>query len=246
MQLAEHLKIIISGVTDANGDIVSWRHLGTAFNIGNGGLIATCSHIIRAKNDNETLFALDATNQRRYVPLEEIVCHPNYDFAVARIDGPGLHFPLIYSGENLYLGDDVLAFSYFNAGTAPPEHLPNFQGRLFKGHIASIFHQELRGVSPRTCEISFPSIAGFSGTPLLHPKDCVIGMLHGNSESTIEMYKYEEFSDPSTKLSESIHRLVEFGLAHTAMDIRRFLAEMGINDIPPGPSQQALYTQFFP
>ena len=242
MKLADHLKIIIAAELDDSKQIVRWRHLGTAFHIGGGGMIATCSHIIKSKNDNEELFALTATDQRTLAPLEEIICHPKYDFAVAKIDGPGLPFPLIYSGERLYVGDELWAFSYFNAGSSPPGYAPNFQGRLFKGYIASLFHQERQGVSPSTCEISFPSIAGFSGAPLLHPRDCILGMLYGNSESTIELYRYEEVINQSNKRAESIHRLVEFGLAHSAMDIRRFLREMGIHNVPDGPSEAALNT----
>lgn len=245
MQLADHLKIIIAAELSSSKQIIRWRHIGTAFHIGGGGMIATCSHIIKSKNDNEQLFALTATDQRTLAPLEEIIFHPKYDFAVAKIDCPPLQFPTIYSGERLYVGDDVLAFSYFNAGSPPPGYAPNFQGRLFKGHISSLFHQEREGVSPSTCEISFPSIAGFSGAPLLHGRDCILGMLYGNSESTIELYRYEEVTDEITRRAESIHRLVEFGLVHSAMDIRRFLKEMGVKNITDGPTEAMLTNQPF-
>jgi len=71
-------------------------------------------------------------------------------------------------------------------------------------------------------------------------------MLYGNSESTIELYRYEEISDPASKRTESIHRLVEFGLAHSAMDIRRFLKEMNINNIQDGPTEAMLNSHPFP
>lgn len=208
-------------------------------------MITTCSHIIKSKNANEELFSLTATDQRNVAPLEEIICHSKYDFAVAKIDGPGLRFPSIYSGERLYMGDELWAFSYFNAGSSPAGYAPNFQGRLFKGHIASFFRQERQGVFPGTYEISFPSNVGVSGSPLLHPRDCILGMLYGNSESTIELYRYEEFINQASKRAESIYRLVEFGLAHSAMDIRRFLKDMGIQKVPDGPSEAALNTRPF-
>lgn len=241
MKLATHLVVLLAAVLAQNKKIMSWRHIGTGFHIGSNGTIATCSHIIGSRKENEVLLALEASEQNLVFPLYDIKCHPSYDFAIAKIENPNpIQFPTIYSGETLYVGDDVLAFSYFGVGGGGPGSVPNLQGRLFKGHIVSIHPREIHQVSPTTCELSFPSISGFSGAPLLHERDCILGMLHGNLESSIEVYKYEEVVAPSSKHAESIHRVIELGLAHTAMDIRGFLKDLGVTDIPDGPSEAQL------
>ena len=245
MKLATHLLVILAAKLDGNNKVVAWRHLGTGFHIGCSGTIATCRHIVQSCGEGEVLLALEGSIKKAFFPLYDIQSHPKYDFAIAKIDRPDtVEFPLIYSGENLYVGDDLLAFSYFGIGGGGALQPPDLQGRLFKGHIVSIHQREIPGVSPTTCELSFPSISGFSGAPLLHEKDCILGMLHGNLESSIEVYRYEEVVSPSIKNAESIHRVLELGLAHTAMDIRRFLNDLGVEGVPDGPNDNQLNTVF--
>jgi len=244
MKLATHILVLMAAKKDSNHAWKAWRHVGIGFHIGCGGMIATCRHVVNSITGDECLVACEVTSSRLVLPVHDVRCHEVYDFAIGKVNRPSpVAFPTIYSGNNLYVGDDVMAFGYFCTGKVAGSDSLNLVGRLFKGHIVRIDGTVIPNISLSTCELSFPSITGFSGTPLLHEKDCILGMLHGNHESSIQVHQYQEFVTPTEKHAESIHRVIELGLAHTAMDIRKFLLDLGVDNIPPGPSDAQLNTK---
>ena len=101
--------------------------------------------------------------------------------------------------------------------------------RFMKGHIVRVGENSPVEHAKSICEVSFPSLAGFSGTPILSDgeQQYVAGMLYGNYESSIQLFKITGINDSGNKCNEEIHRVYEFGLAHTPSDIRQFLSDLG-------------------
>lgn len=240
MKLDTHLVVFVAATKADENRWKSWRHLGTGFHIGDAGSVATCKHIVNSLLDGESLFAFAVTGSQLVMPVYDIRCHPKYDFAVVRVDRPDpVAFSIIYSGTRLYIGDDVIAYGYFGV---PGSHdcIPKLVGRCFKGHVVRIDSTIIPNIAASTCEISFPSISGFSESPILHKRDCVLGMFHGNHESSIQVYQYEEVLSTKEKHVESVRRVIELGLAHTAMGIRAYLKDLGVTNIPVGPTDAQL------
>jgi len=162
--------------------------------------------------------------------LESIVEHPSYDFAVGAVARRDYQALPIHAAPEIHIGTDVVAFGMTSSGLVDGRH--TIMPRLFKGHLVRTHPAPSLPGSRSTCEISFPSHNGFSGTPLvLEGRGAVAGMLYGNHESTITLHKLSEFEENGRQFSEEIHRVVELGAAHTCVDIRACLADLGIKRV---------------
>jgi hypothetical protein len=200
------------------------RYAGTAFYLTSNGLIATCKHIIEGVKEDEILIVKELTFDS-FLEVTNIQSHPKYDFAVGKIGVSGNNFfqPI---KDSLSLGDDVNAFG-FNFD-ARQNNIVTIKPRLMKGYVTSMSSSSPSDIQNRsTVEISFPSLSGFSGAPILsHPNGCLAGMLFSNFESTIEVFSYSEVIDKQNNFTEKIYRVVEHGLAHSIDDIRQFLSDL--------------------
>lgn len=208
----------------SSGQLV--RYAGVSFFLRDDGLLATCKHIIESCAAHETLFAMDLATGG-FLPLANIKVHQRYDFAIAEIHlgRPHSYFPF-HSGE-VALGTDVQALGFINGGRKEKDVI--IEPRLFKGYIARSSPTPSTAARS-TLELSFPSLKGFSGAPVTcAPNDELIGMLFSNHESTIELFQHSEVAENQQTFRESIHRIVESGLAHSATDIRTFLADLGVS-----------------
>lgn len=202
------------------------RFLGMAFNIDKSGGIATCAHLFSELDDSKTVIAVQM-NDNKFFPVEDVKCHAQYDFAIAKIKRPvEIVLPLM-PGESCHAGVDVVAYGV-NSNGVKGEQL-DLCPRFMKGHIVRIGENSAVKHAKSVCEISFPSLAGFSGTPILSDgvQQYVAGMLYGNYESSIELYRVTEIEDGGDRYNEQIHRVYEFGLAHTSLDIQQFLNDLG-------------------
>lgn len=56
-------------------------------------------------------------------------------------------------------------------------------------------------------------------------------MVHGNYESTIQTYAHKSYSENGKEYVETMHRILELGLAHSALDIRHFLKDLNVPDV---------------
>jgi|GEM_PF-968767 len=207
------------------------RYLGVAYHFNDIGNIATCSHVVNALQEGETLLAIEMHGECLAYEVKDIKCHPKYDFAVGWVGRKNYEVIPLHGKKELYIGDDIMAYGFTNGGL--------FDGRLstvprlFKGHIVRTHESPILPDARSTCEISFPALKGFSGTPLLfsRPKTSMAGMVFSNYESTIELYQYTEIEEESEKYSEKIHKVIELGIAHSAYDIRVFLKDLGISRV---------------
>ncbi len=175
------------------------------------------------------------------VPIDDLRCHSKYDFAVGHVDRRDYRPAAISDQQEIFIGTDVMAYGFTIAGLVK-ERLATTP-RLFKGHIVRTYPEPDLAGARSTCEVSFPSLNGFSGTPLwLNARHtCVVGMLYGNLESTITLHKHTSVEDSGEKFSEEIHRVVELGAAHTAPDIRALLSDLGVTRIALASPLKANY-----
>ena len=202
------------------------RFLGMAFNINKSGAIATCAHLFSELDKSKTVIAIQM-NDYNFFLVEEIKCHEKYDFAIAKVKRP-VEIVLPLMPTDVYVaGIDVVAYGVNSDGLKGQQL--DLCPRFMKGHIVRIGENSPLEHAKSICEVSFPSLAGFSGTPILSDgaQQYVVGMLYGNYESSIQLHNIMEIDDSGNKYSEQIHRVYEFGLAHTPSDIQQFLSDLG-------------------
>ncbi len=207
------------------GDIE--RFAGSAFYINSHGTIATCSHIVESLQEDEFLIAKELRTGT-FLEIKNICRHEKYDFAVGQVDvSNNLFFKPVM--DELLIGDDVGAVGFTVYGKIGKD--VRVDTRMLRGYISRISNQcqgNMRGKS--TFEVSFPSLTGFSGTPITtHNGSFLAGMLYNNVESSIEVFSFSEVNENGEKYSEKIHRIIEFGAAHSINDIKSFLADLKIN-----------------
>ena len=77
--------------------------------------------------------------------------------------------------------------------------------------------------------VNFPILQGLSGGPLLtyHNGIKIAGMVYGNIESRITLHEIENYEDERKQYCETVHRVVELGVAHTEHGLSRAAAAAG-------------------
>ena len=112
--------------------------------------------------------------------------------------------------------------------------------RLFQGHIVMVNGPPLQNTALSRCELSFPVLSGFSGAPLYGNVPIapfqqdnwrIMGMVYGNFESTILTYADKSYSEDGSEYKESMYRILELGLAHSAKDLLILLKNLDVPDI---------------
>jgi len=224
MKMGEYLlPLVIFKKVGREGKPKVDRYAGVTFYLDQNGLIATCGHIIDALGEDELLFVKEPITGN-FLEVTNIRRHKTKDFAIANIETQNNKSLEQYEGEILP-GLDVRTWGYTSAGMFGDNI--HVEGRLFKGHIVRTSGESQLPFANSTCELSFPSLSGFSGAPLLSEGNSkLVGMLFNNSESTIQVYSYVQIDDGEKILKESIHKIVELGLAHTIDDINLFIKEI--------------------
>jgi len=210
------------------GEIVETpKFLGMSFNINRNGAIATCAHLFSDLDSNKTVIGIQMSDYQ-FFQVDNIQCHEKYDFAIASVNKSNSVVLNLVDQSRFNPGLDIVAYGVNSNGRVGQKL--DLCPRLMKGHIVRVGIQPVVPHAKSICEISFPSLAGFSGTPILSNEadtQQVAGMLYGNYESSIELFKVTEIDESGSSYNEQIHRVFEFGLAHTPDDIRQFLSDLG-------------------
>ncbi len=201
------------------------NYLGMAFFIHENGSIATCSHVIQAAKDSNNIVGI-MMGTHEIVTLNNIQCHETYDFAIARSSATNVICLPLVTDQEFVPGRDVMAMGITNDGIK--DGITQSCCRLKKGYIVRTHGETTLKHMRYLHEISFPSLSGYSGTPLLMgaPASHIIGILHSNNESTIELDNFSEINNKGQEFSQEIHRIVEYGLVHSPADIRQFLLDL--------------------
>ena len=213
-------KRIVDGIVNHHID----RYAGTGFFLDKNGKFASCRHIFEMVQKDEVLLGKSLVNNN-ISEIKDICIHPEYDFLTG----------LFESQENISLfpatvseivnGRDVMALGMnFKSREG---NIVTTTARLLKGHIVSIYDDSDHPMAKSALEVSFPSLNGFSGSALVDPATLELaGMMFSNQESSIQVHAFHEVNEDGFQSTESINRIVEFGLAHPVSDILQFINEV--------------------
>ena len=135
------------------------------------------------------------------------------------------------------LGTDVMAFGYAHEPNGPDQL--TFNRRVLKGYVAGL----PRPPHPDAFELSFPSLFGMSGSPLIlyggegeaEKRPAIAGVMFGNREARISRHSViiskEEALGRCETVEERIARILELGLAYKAAVLVAMVREV----TDPGP-----------
>jgi hypothetical protein len=100
------------------------------------------------------------------------------------------------------------------------------------GNIVNIFNPE-SSVGFPSITLPFPIIEGMSGSPILTYCNGtkIVGLARGNRNSRILASEIIDFQQGHEHFKETIHRVVEYGLAHHAATIVSCLEAMDVTTI---------------
>ncbi|WP_160062093.1 S1 family peptidase [Psychromonas sp. L1A2] len=200
------------------------RYAGVAFYVGDKGKVVTCRHIIQMVQDDEVLVGKCLVSNQ-ILPISNIKEHPKFDFAMGVF--PTTHKYSTFPIENveLSLGQDVRVFGFNNIGKVGEN--VEVKARLLKGYIVSISDKSDHPEAKSITELSFPSLKGFSGSPLVSTQTGqLVGMMFSNLESSIEVHSFMDVEENGDSFKEGIYRIIELGLAHPVKDIIEFMSEL--------------------
>ncbi|KAB7664143.1 S1 family peptidase [Plesiomonas shigelloides] len=211
-------------IRDNNIHLKIDRYAGVAFFVGSNGLIATCRHIVQMVQEGEVLVG-KSLNTGNIQPIYDIRVHDKYDFALGAFMGQRDYEVFPMDGEDCLPGHDVRAFGFNNLGKV--ESNVQVYARMLKGYVVSTHVTSDHPEAKTTTEVSFPSLKGFSGSPLVSTETGKLaGMMFSNHESSIEVHSFMDIEDNGDKFKESIYRMIELGLAHSISDINQFISEL--------------------
>lgn len=202
------------------------RFAGSSFLLNEQGLVATCGHVVDDIREGEILGAKDlATGALCKVDI--LSRHRRYDFALLRVYGLSQPKALPLCSTPTLLGDDIQCLGFTSVREAEGD--VELAARLLKGYVARIAKHSPVPEAQSLLECSFPSLAGFSGSPVVRVGNFkVVGMLYGNIESSVTVHSHTEQDDKGARYSEQTKRLLEYGVAHSTDDFRSFAKDLGI------------------
>lgn len=194
--------------------------------------VCTCSHVIE-QIDFEREIVLTKWNphipEEPWVIFSGAIVHPRFDFAVLQTDQSPPHPSIPIFDGILDMGLQVYAFGFHDDGFCiTSDRRKDYQvaPRSFLGNVVRV-HQFPNNKSPSLCELSFPTLSGFSGAPVLATGlEAVVGMIYGNVEQKITVHERYELRDGNMEFSETVNRILELGLFHSAATIRQLVSEL--------------------
>lgn len=224
LYVPDYIRPLIARRKTCDGLFLDGRFAGTCFFIDKIGTVLTCAHILEELDDDEELFSFDINNNK-FVPVRTIYKHESDDFAVCQLfDTKSKTFEMAY-GQTI-LGRDVVSYGYLNNGVSGS--VIKIDYRVMKGHISRVDSEGSKHHrSKQIIEVSYPSLAGFSGAPIFDINNLqLVGMLFGNVESSIEVFSYSEVCEGNSgRFKENVHRILEYGVGHSIDTIVGYLKE---------------------
>lgn len=229
MNISDASLPLLRGFRAATGIWEVSGYLGTATIIGRK--VCTCSHVIGSINfENEVVLTKWVLNDisAPWIVFTGAKIHPRFDFAELQTseDPPQESLPLERIGD---IGPLVYVVGFHDDGfKSTPEGLKNFNvaPRAFFGNVVRVF-EEPNNKSLSVCELSFPTLSGFSGAPVFSVGfDRIVGMVYGNVEQKIQVHSKYELHEGRMEFSETVNRILELGLFHSIDCIERCLVDL--------------------
>lgn len=221
---------LLKGNRMADGTINATGYLGSATVIGNE--ICTCKHVIESIDYvNEVVLTKWIPHEPNspWVVFTGADIHPRYDFAVLKStrSHPLESLPLADIQD---MGLQVYVFGFHDDGVnmqIDGQKLYKVAPRAFFGNVVRFFN-ESNNMSSSVCELSFPTLSGFSGAPVISSGlDSIVGMVYGNVEQKIQVHSKYELREGKMEFSETVNRILELGLFHSVNCIKRCLVDLG-------------------
>lgn len=213
-------------IVDQNGEPKAF--LGTAFPFQPGGTFMTCRHVVDHRLEEGQSLALFESGTDRFIPVNDIrLPSKHIDLAVlpGAIPEKTEFIPMLFPNL-VIIGESAFTFGYYTrAGTAM-----GLSRGYFSGHIVNIDDAADFG-GERMITLPFPVVEGLSGSPVLtyHNGPKLIGVCIGSESHRVLASEVLEVEDGVAKFRETVHRIVEFGLAYHPMAILSALKDVGIN-----------------
>jgi hypothetical protein len=203
---------------------------GTCFPYRDRTVFLTAAHCV--PEGVQVLVLQGRSHQRRVI---EITRRPEWDVALIRTeatsspyDQPSL--PIINTvAPDLAIGGDFLTFGH------PVEGVPDARatGRLLKGHFQRYFtYVSPSGASYWAGEMSVPTPAGHSGGPVVraHSPHVLEAIVMANYDSYIVLDAVDEVEEGGRTTRIESRRIVTYGIAVMASNLRQWLADEGPAD----------------
>jgi len=210
---------------DSSGNKLAF--IGSAFTIAPNGGLLTCRHVVDIQLKDSERIAVFDSEAGRLVTVSDIIFPFDSKIDLAFITNAFQRskpefFPIL-TPSILLIGEDVYSFGFFAIGGGSAE----IEQGYFSGEIINFFKSE---ANTNSFMLPFPIIEGMSGSPILtyHNGPKVVGLAYGNRSSRILASEVLEYKDTHKEIKETVHRIIEFGVAYHCASIIRFLTEIGI------------------
>jgi Trypsin-like peptidase domain len=207
--------------------VVGFR--GTAFAVAPGGCLVTCRHVV--ETDDGSRPAIFDRAHNRVLNVSEIATPPESTIDLAYLpnalgDPPPSEFMPLMTPSGVIPGTSVTGAGFYATGNPFPIELGSFSGNI----VAS----RPRGPTQAypTLALQFPVIEGMSGAPITtyHHGTKVYGVCYGSESRRVVAAEAIEVEEGETRYKETVHRIVEVGLAFHANVVAAFLADVGAED----------------
>lgn len=192
----------------------------------------TCRHVVDVEYDRDSQqLALHDLQTGRFIKLPEPTYSPSAELDLALLPGvlPGKveFFPMLLP-HLIHIGESVYSFGYYVPGG---ERRTVTRG-YFSGKIVNVEedpNRRKRGI----LTLPYPIIEGLSGSPVLtyHNGPKLVGVAFGSQSQRILAAEVLEVEEGHTKFRETVHRVIEFGLAYHPSVLIEFLTSVGINHV---------------
>jgi S1-C subfamily serine protease len=192
------------------------------------GRVFTCRHVVEAVDFSKELVLTKWDLNGDWVVFDRVAMHTKYDFAELKTQAkPPFESAPLYN-KQVTPGTLLYAVGYHHEGSDTQGVTPNIAiaPRLFHGNVVRVWEIG-NNKSPAVCELSFPTLSGFSGGALIGAGfDRVFGMVYGNLEQSIQVHSKYELKDGAVRFSETVNRILELGLFHSCKDLPSLMAEV--------------------
>lgn len=201
---------------DGNGRPAFLR--GNAFPVTADGGLMTCRHVISVE-EGVSLVALDR-ERGIAVPIASAVVPTDpssLDLAfLPKALGRVTHRLPFLPPPELIVGHDVASYGFYS----PSGRIESAGDGYFKGNIVNF-----RTTHAAIATLSFPVIEGMSGSPVVtyHNGVKLVGICFGSESQRILADEIIDVTDGDHRYTETVNRIVEFGLAYRSEVIEAFL-----------------------
>jgi hypothetical protein len=213
---------------------------GTAFPITSGGGLVTCRHVVDIADDDGQRIPTAIMDGDRLIPIIEPIYLPirgwDMAFLPAALGREHPHyFPILPLGRPL-IGLDVYSVGYYSAGGQI--HRGYFAGSVVSWRGAETGSNLLGFKGSELLELVLPYavIEGLSGAPVLTDRNGpkVVGMCRGSESQRVLAQEVIETREETFHYKETLHRIVEFGVAFDYSSLRSFLK--GVSELEASAS----------